>query len=71
MAGFKRPSFNKRLKEQKRVARANEKREARQARREAQRATSQLPESPDTPEELGLGESYQAQDTPEDPTPGA
>jgi hypothetical protein len=37
MAGFKRPSFLKKQKEQKRVAKAAEKRAAKQARREAQR----------------------------------
>ena len=37
MAGFKRPSFLKKQKEQKRVAKAAEKRAARQARREASR----------------------------------
>lgn len=38
MAGFKRPSFLKKQKEQKRVAKAAEKRAAKQARREAQRS---------------------------------
>lgn len=45
MAGFKRPSFLKKQKEQKRVAKAAEKRAAKQARREAQRMDDGNPAS--------------------------
>ncbi len=52
MAGIKRPSFTKKLKEQKRLARAAEKRDARHARRQAQKAeAAPLVESPSPPEE--------------------
>lgn len=49
MAGFKRPSFLKKQKEQKRNARAAKKREDRQARRQAQRDESTAPEPSEMP----------------------
>ena len=54
MAGVKRPSFTKRLKEQKRLARAAEKRDARRSRRAAERAEVAAPEPADNPPETPL-----------------
>ena len=46
MAGISRPSFNKKQKEQKRLAKAAGKREAREARRRAQKAGDTPLETP-------------------------
>jgi len=56
MAGFKRPSFLKKQKEQKRVAKAAEKRAARQARREAQRTDDLNPAAGEPIEDAGIAE---------------
>ena len=48
MAGSKRPSFLKRQKEQKRLARAQEKREARRARKQAKATAVADADAPDT-----------------------
>ncbi|HET7499170.1 MAG TPA: hypothetical protein VFM00_12800 [Candidatus Eisenbacteria bacterium] len=56
MAGFKRPSFLKKQKEQKRVAKAAEKRAARQARREAQRTDDLNPAAGELVEDTGIAE---------------
>lgn len=52
MAGIKRPSFTKKLKEQKRLARANAKRDARQARRNAQKEGAEPDVSADVPDQV-------------------
>jgi hypothetical protein len=48
MAKIRRPSFLKKQKEQKRVARAAKKREEQQARRQAQREIAATPETPES-----------------------
>ncbi len=52
----KRPSFLKRQKEQKRVARAQEKRETRRARKEAKSVGVPVAETPDYSEENNAAE---------------
>ncbi|MCI0547523.1 MAG: hypothetical protein L0027_09585 [Candidatus Rokubacteria bacterium] len=67
MAGTKRPSFLKKLKEQKRRARADEKRLARQARREA-KASGVIAD--ETPEELSVeGDAVASEPSDETPEP--
>jgi hypothetical protein len=66
VAGTKRPSFLKKLKEQKRRARADEKRLARQARREAKASGSAVGE---TPEELLVEADAEASEPDETPEP--